>query len=61
MEILSEVETTMKWAKRAKSKDWWNIRGIVWEPFLILGVCGDMTTNGLVQLENVRTVGESQH
>jgi hypothetical protein len=54
MEILSKVETTLKWTMRAKSKDWWNIWGIIWEPFLILGVCSDMTTNSLIQPINVR-------
>ena len=60
METLSKVNTTMKRTLRAKSKDWWNIWGIIWEPFRILGVCSKMTTNSLIQLINVRAVGESQ-
>jgi hypothetical protein len=60
MEILSEVQTTMKWAMRAKSKDWWNSWGIIWEPIFIIGVGSNVTTNSLIQLVNVRAVGESQ-
>lgn len=60
MEILSEMETALKWAIRTESKDWWNVRGIIWEPFLVLGVCSNITTNGLVQLINVGAVGGSE-
>jgi len=56
MEILSKVATTMKWTLRANSKDWGNIWGVIREPFLILGVRSNMTTNSLIQLMNVRAV-----
>lgn len=56
MEILSKVATTLKWTLRAKSKDWGNIWGVIRESFLIFGVGSNMTTNGLIQLMNVRAV-----
>ena len=58
MKILREVAATLKWALRAKRKDRWNIRGIVWEPFLIFGVCSDVTANSLIQLVNIVTIDE---
>lgn len=59
MKILSKVAATLKRAERAESKNWRNIRGIIWEPFPILGVSSNVTANSLIQLVNVGTIDVS--
>lgn len=56
MKILGEMAATMKWAVRAKGEDWWNIWGVVWEPFLLIRMFSYVITNSLIQLVDIGTV-----